>query len=201
MNTNYKHFLEQLKGLMLSNPEAVEIMRQDSSIRLYEYEIYNELKRLELEDLFGLQLMNRAKTCYNIKGFGHLEYHIGLFHYDGEYRTINNISPTPQPKDEWLLNISFPTGAYFLIDDNIFNKSYLKELFDQMLEEFLAFNPKYVDRLNKSIYFTQETAKEVLDNWNSIVGKYKGMVSNELKKIKIAKLQAELSELEGDEDV
>ena len=114
-----------------------------------------------------------------------------------KYRKIDNISPLPQPTDEWLLKVGFPTGAYFLIDSG-FDKPYLSELFNKMLEEFLALNPKYVDRLNKSMYFTSDNAKEVLDKWDEITTKYKNLVGDELKKLKIEKLKAELEELNGD---
>ena len=80
---------------------------------------------------------------------------------------------------------------------NGFNKLYLSELFNKMLGEFLALNPKYVDRLNDSMYFTSDNAKEVLDKWNEITVKYKNLVEDELKKLKIEKLKAELEELNG----
>ena len=99
--------------------------------------------------------------------------------------------------DEWLLKISFPTGAYFLIDGSSFDKPYLSELFNKMLEEFLALNPKYVDRLNKSMYFTSDNTKEVLDTEYEITTKYKNLVGDELKKLKIEKLKAELEALNG----
>ena len=67
-----------------------------------------------------------------------------------------------------------------------------------MLGEFFNLNPKYVDRLNKSMYFTSDNAKEVLDKWGEITTKYKNLVGGELKKLKIEKLKAELEELNGD---
>ena len=96
------------------------------------------------------------------------------------------------------MKVGFPTGAYFLIDGGSFDKPYLNDLFNKMLGEFLALKPKYVDRLNKFMYFTSDNAKEVLDKWGDITAKYKNLVGDELKKLKIENLKAELEELNGD---
>ena len=196
-NKEYLKFLKTLLKFTENNVEHFDKLN-NTSIRLSKDQILVEIDKLNLSNKFGFELLDRGHTCYTPKGFSYLDYHIILAHYDGKYREINNISPTPQPKDEWLLNIRFPTGAYFLIDGSGFDKPYLIDLFNKMLEEFLALSPKYVDRLNKSMYFTSDNAKEVLDKWNEITTKYKNLVSNELKKLKIEKLKAELEELNGD---
>ena len=195
-NKEYLKFLKTLLKLTENNVEHFDKLN-NTSIRLSKDQILVEIDKLNLSNKFGFELLDRGHTCYTPKGFSYLDYHIILAHYDGKYREINNISPTPQPKDEWLLNIRFPTGAYFLIDGGSFDKPYLSDLFNKMLGEFLALNPKYVDRLNQSMYFTSDNAKEVLDKWNEITTKYKNLVGDELKKIKIEKLKAELEELNG----
>lgn len=196
-NKEYLKFLKTLLNFTDSNFDHFEKLNK-SGVCLSRIRILDEIDRINLSNKFGFGLLDRGHTCYTPKGFSHLDYHIILAHYDGKHREIHNISPTPQPKDEWLLNIRFPTGAYFLIDGSSFDKPYLSELFNKMLEEFLALNPKYVDRLSKSIYFTSDNAKEVLDKWYEITAKYKSLVSDELKKLKIEKLKAELEELNGD---
>ena len=195
-NKEYLKFLKNLLKFTENNVEHFDKLN-NTSIRLSKDQILVEIDKLNLSNKFGFELLDRGHTCYTPKGFSYLDYHIILAHYDGKYREINNISPTPQPKDEWLLNIRFPTGAYFLIDGGSFDKPYLSDLFNKMLGEFLALNPKYVDRLNKSMYFTSDNAKEVLDKWNEITTKYKNLVGDELKKLKIEKLKAELEELNG----
>lgn len=196
-NKEYLKFLKTLLKLTENNTDHFDRLN-NSNIRLSKNQIVDEIDKINLSNEFGFELLDRDYTCYTPKGFGHLAYHIILAHYDGEYRLINNISPTPQPTDEWLLNISFPTGAYFLIDGGGFDKPYLSDLFNKMLGEFFNLNPKHVDRLNKSMYFTSDNAKEVLDKWNEITAKYKNLVGDELKKLKIEKLKAELEELNGD---
>ena len=195
-----KEYLKFLKTLLKFNENNVEHFDKlnNTNIRLSKNQILVEINKVNLSNEFGFELLDRGHTCYTPKGFSHLDYHIILAHYGGEYRTVNNISPLPQPEDEWLLNIGFPTGPYFLIDDSIFDKPYLSDLFNKMLGEFFALNPKYVDHLNKSMYFTSDNAKEVLDKWDEITTKYKNLVGDELKKLKIEKLKAELEELNGD---
>ena len=196
-NKEYLKFLKTLLKLTEGNVEHFDKLN-NTSIRLSKNQILDEIDKVNLSNKFGFELLDRDYTCYTPKGFGHLTYHIILAHYDGVYRKIDNISPLPQPSDGWLLNISFPIGAYFLIDGGSFDKPFISDLFNKMLGEFLALNPKYVDRLNKSMYFTSDNAKEVLDKWNEITTKYKNLAGDELKKIKIEKLKAELEELNGD---
>ena len=196
-NKDYLKFLKNLLNFTESNFDHFEKLNK-SGVCLSRIRILDEITKVNLSNEFGFELLDRGYTCYTPKGFSHLDYYIILAHYDGKHREVNNISPTPQPTDEWLLSIHFPTGAYFLIDGGSFDKPYLSELFSKMLGEFIALNPKYVDRLNKSMYFTSDNAKEVLDKWYEITAKYKSLVSDELKKLKIEKLKAELEELNGD---
>ena len=196
-NKEYLKFLKTLLKLTENNVEHFDKLN-NTGIRLSKHQILDEITKINLSNKFGFELLDRGYTCYTPKGFSNLDYHIILAHYDGECRKVNNISPTPQPTDEWLLNIIFPTGSYFLIDDGSFYKPYISDLFNKMLEEFLALNPKYVDRLNKSMYFTSDNAKKVLNKLHEITTKYNNLVGDELKKLKIEKLKAELEELNGD---
>ena len=196
-NKEYLKFLKTLLKFTESNVEHFDKLN-NTGIRLSKNQILDEITKINLSNKFGFELLDRGYTCYTPKGFSHIDYHIILANYDGECRKVYNISPTPQPTDEWLLKIIFPTGAYFLIDDGSFYKPYISDLFNKMFGEFLALNPKYVDRLSKSMYFTSDNAKDALDKWDDITTKYKNLVSNELKKLKIEKLKAELNELNGD---
>ena len=198
-NKEYLKFLKTLLKLTENNTDHFDRLN-NSGVRLSKNQILDEITKVNLANEFGFELLDRGYTCYTPKGFSHLDYHIILAHYDGKHREINNISPTPQPKDEWLLNIRFPTGPYFLIDGGGFDKPYLSGLFNKMLEEFIALNPKYVDRLNKSMYFTSDNAKDALDKWDDITTKYKNLVSNELKKLKVEELKAEFENLKAELD-
>lgn len=195
-NKEYLKFLKTLLKFTESNVEHFDKLN-NSGVRLSKNQILAEIDKIELSNKFGFELLDRGYTCYTPKGFGHLDYHIILAHYDGKHREIHNISPITQPTDEWLLNIRFPTGPYFLIDGSSFDKPYLSDLFNKMLGEFFNLNPKYVDRLSNYMYFTSDNAKEVLDKWDEITSKYKNLVGDELKKLKIEKLKAELEELDG----
>ena len=195
-NKEYLEFLKTLLNFTESNVDHFDQLN-NTSVSLSVNQILDEITKVNLSNEFGFELLDRDYTCYTPKGFSHLDYHIILAHYDSNNREVYNISPTPQPTDEWLLKVGFPTGAYFLIDGSSFNKPYLSDLFNKMLEEFIALKPKYVDRLNKSMYFTSDNAKDALDKWDEITSKYKNLVGDELKKLKIEELKAELEELNG----
>lgn len=92
--------------------------------------------------------------------------------------------------DEWLLLIKFPTGAY------IFGDSYPEKTFKTFFDELKSYKPKYLDSVNKCLYFDKSTAKDVIGDYKSIFKKYQGMVAEEVKQQKISKLQAELKRLE-----
>ena len=195
-NKDYLKFLKTLLKLTENNVEHFDRLN-NTRVCLNKNQIVAEIDKINISNKFGFYLLDRGYNCYTPKGFSHLDYHIILARYDGKHREINNISPIPQPTDEWLLNIRFHTGPYFLIEGGSFEKPYLSDLFNKMLEEFIALNPKYVDRLNKSMYFTSDNAKEVLDKWDEITTKYKNLVGDEMKKLKIEKLKAEIEELNG----
>ena len=60
--------------------------------------------------------------------------HIGFF--DGERRSISWSDDGRQPKNETLLYISYPTGAY------IFGGDYPTEFFQKFFLELKTYNPK-----------------------------------------------------------
>lgn len=95
-----------------------------------------------------------------------------------------------QPKDEWLLQISFSTGAYIFGDD------YPKELFQEFWQELKSYNPKYCDTNNKCLYFSVETAKDVFNEFPEILKKYYDKNKIDSKQRKINRLKKELDELQ-----
>lgn len=105
-NKEYLKFLKTLLKFTENNVEHFDKLN-NTGIRLSKNQILAEIGKANLSNKFGFYLLKRDHNCYTPKGFGHLTYHVMLAHYDGEYRLINNISPTPQPTDEWLLSIFF----------------------------------------------------------------------------------------------
>lgn len=97
-----------------------------------------------------------------------------------------------QPEDEFLLCVSYPTGAYF------FGKDYDTKLFDEFFQELTTFKPKYRDSENHSMYFTKEVAGRFLDEYGDITQKYRDRYNSEAKKRKMEKLREELAKLEDE---
>lgn len=99
-----------------------------------------------------------------------------------------------QPKYEWLLNISFPTGAYIFGDDY----DYQQQLFQDFIKELKTYNPDYSDTCNKSFYWKLENAKPIYEEFSGILRKYEDLNSAEFKQRKADKLRKELEKLESE---
>lgn len=97
-----------------------------------------------------------------------------------------------QPHNEWLLGISFPTGAY------IFGRDYdgQQQLFKDFFQELKSYSPDYADTINKNLYWKLENAKPIYEGFQAILEKYHERNKAELSQRKIESLRKELSELE-----
>jgi hypothetical protein len=115
-------------------------------------------------------------------------------------RTISWSDSGKQPRKtgEWLLSIRFPTGAYIFGDGSMFDKSYPKKTFDMFFKDLKGYQPKFCDAANHCLYFTDETAKAVYDDFYVLFDKYKGLVQDEMKAQRKEKLLKELEELSND---
>lgn len=97
-----------------------------------------------------------------------------------------------QPKNEWLFNISFSTGAYIFGEDY----KYQQQLFKDFFDELKSYKPDYSDTANNSLYWKLENAKTIYDKFRSILDKYRERNQSELKHRRAEKLRLELAELE-----
>lgn len=102
----------------------------------------------------------------------------------------------PRKTGEWLLTISFPTGAYIFGNGSLSDTSYPKKTFDLFFCELKSYKPKFCDTANNCLYFTEETAKAVYDNFYTLFDKYRGLVQDEMKEKHKQKLRDELARLE-----
>jgi ElaB/YqjD/DUF883 family membrane-anchored ribosome-binding protein len=96
-----------------------------------------------------------------------------------------------QPKDEWLLVISFPTGAYIFGDDY----EYQKKLFEDFFKELQSYNSKYNDVVNSTVYYAMDDANKIYREFESVLDKYKDRNKAELKQRKVEKLKKDLEKL------
>lgn len=160
----------------------------------YELDIRSKLKTkinvLEISNDFGINVMNVRVESYG--NFFKLNDYcsIGLW---GEVhrRTISWSDDGKQPSDEWLYQISFPTGAY------IFGEHYPTDTFNKFFDELKSFQPKYSDSNNHNLYFAKDTAKNVHDSFSDLMKKYRDLSKDEYKKNQINELEKKLELLKG----
>lgn len=99
-----------------------------------------------------------------------------------------------QPKNEWILEISFPTGAYIFGDDY----DYQQQVFQDFFEELQSYEPDYSDSHNNNLYWKLENAKAVYEDFNGVLNKYRERNQTEFKQRKADKLRKELEKLEAE---
>lgn len=145
---------------------------------------------LELRDVYGLNI--DPKKVYNLDYFKIGDYmSIGMWG-ERHRRTLSWSSDGKQPKDERLLSICFPSGAYILSEE------YFEDIFNEMWEEIKSYKYSYVDNMNNNILFSLNNAKEVFNGLNSIIKTYKEKTLERIKKNRIDKLKLELDKLENE---
>jgi hypothetical protein len=93
-------------------------------------------------------------------------------------------------KNETLLCIKFPTGAY------MFGEDYPVEFFQRFFLELKSYNPKYVDSTNKGLYFSLDNAGKIHNAYRDIIKKYREENLKDLKQRKIKKMKDDLAKLE-----
>jgi len=159
----------------------------DSSVDI-SYKLESLIIREEIQDSFGINLSN----CYD---YGTTYFKVDNDKYIAKYgskysRTISWSVDGKQPKDDWLLAVTYPTGAY------IFGEDYQKETFAQYFDELKEFEPKYVDEVNHCLYYTADKAKALYEKVDEILNKYKVISEDNRKASKIEMLKKQLKELE-----
>ena len=141
---------------------------------------------LELKEVYGLEI--DEKRINNIQ-YQELKNNVHLTFIDSERTTISWEDNGKKPKGERLIKFSYPTGAY------IFGGDYPTIFFEKFFFELKSFNPDYCDSANKSLYFKLENAKEVFNNYDSIVKKYYELNKEDFKQREIIRKQKELADL------
>lgn len=145
----------------------------------------------DIQESFGINLLScRDSSITHFK--------VGDYQWIAKYgsknnRTISWSDDGKQPEDEWLLAITYPTGAY------MFGEDYQKETFEQFFNELKGFSPKYVDTVNHCLYYTADKAKSVYEKIDEITKKFRGVAEENRKESKIEALKKQLEELEKEE--
>lgn len=159
----------------------------------------NHLTLIEWFEKYGLKL----KHEYEPYSFIHFRVngHISFSYYkdaqkdkeNGRGKYISCSDNGKQPSEEWLLVIGFSTGPLIFGDDY----DSQKPLFGDFFNELKSYNPDYSDSVNDSLYWKLENSKEIFEDFNNILNKYRERNRKELKQRKIEKMEKELSKLKG----
>jgi hypothetical protein len=151
-----------------------------------ELQAKNHLFGLELKEFYGLEI--DEKNIYNIN-YQELKDNVHLTFIDSERTKISWEDNGKKPKGERLIKFGYPTGAY------IFGRDYPTIFFEKFFFELKSYNPDYCDSANKALYFKLENAKEVFNNYDSILNKYYELNKEDFKQREIIRKQKELAYL------
>lgn len=179
--------------------EILNAIRKNKDLLVFdlsdlEYKAKAHLFGLELKEKYGLNIDPKRVDATDYERFSN-DRIIGLF---GEKRGRMISWPVDgrQPKDEYLFTVSFPTGAYIFGEGEMFNKEYPTEFFQRFWNELKGYKPDYVDEVNHGLYWKLENAKEIFNNYESVLGKYHDLNKEDVKLRRIEKMKKELAELE-----
>jgi len=146
----------------------------------------NHLFGLQLKETYGLEI--DAKRINNIK-YQELKNDVYLCFIDGINTTISWSDNGEQPDGDYLIKFSYSTGAY------IFGSDYPTDFFQKFFLELKSYKPDYLDSANKSLYFKLTNAKEIFNNYDSIIKKYYELNKEDFKQREIIRMQQQLDKL------
>jgi len=185
--------MEKINEAKKAYSEILETLKKYKDICVIDID---DLERKSKYHLFGIELKEKYGLNINPKNIRSLDWnsfgdHLSIGLWGEKYRrTISWSDDGKQPEDEILLEISFSTGAY------IFGQDYPTELFQKFFLEIKSYKPKYLDSHNQSLYFSMDNAKDVFNNFDSILKKYREINKKDFKLREIKRMKEELGKLE-----
>ena len=185
-----KEKIKAYKELLSVSEKYSEIFDEDSVVPRTK-EISGIIRALEVSECFGIPLKYLSFSNYLQVKNSYDEWTGIAFYPETADHPIGCSDTGEQPKNEWLYTIRFTCGAY------IFGDSYPTKTFEAFFNELKEFQPKYCDTVNNALYFADDVAKVVYDNFWPIFKKYKALVGEELKAKRKAELEKELALLSG----
>lgn len=155
-------------------------------------EVRKSLYAIRLQEDFGIHGVTRGMVRHvEPDVYVVINEHMHIASMGEKYcRTIAWSADRRQPKDEIMLVLTFPTGAY------IFGDSYPTALFNDMWAEIKTFNFKYVDDVNHNVYFSLDEAAPIANAFRDILQKYYKRFRDEFNVRRAAELRRELEKLE-----
>lgn len=183
MNTN-----DEIYKVLLNVLDNHKPLLNESFYSSMQTKILDEMFLLEIENLFQISIPVRERQK---KDYFNFDDYRGIYLFgEKSRRSVSWSDDDRQPEDEWLYMIGFSTGAYSL------NHEYPEKTFQEFFNELKRFNPKYIDTVNRNLYFHPENASFVHEVFPTLIKRYRDMAEEEIKQKKIEELQRELKELE-----
>lgn len=171
----------------------------EDRIELSKSTLETVIENLKVSERFGIPLQSVTGNYSGwLKVGNRWDDYMVLGYYDGKEtgRSISWSDNHEQPKNEWLLTIGFPTGAYIFGEGGMFDKSYPKKTFDLFFNALKEYKPKFCDTANHCLYFAEDVASVVYENFYILFDKYQALVQDEMNEQKKQKLREELARLE-----
>ena len=169
----------------------LKIARKNKDLLNFDFDVLelkakNHLFGLELKEVYGLEI--NEKRIDNIR-YKELKSNVHLTFIDGVNTKISWSDNGEQPNGEYLIKFSYPTGAY------IFGGDYPQVFFKNFFLELKSYKPDYIDSNNSSLYFKLENAKDIFNNYDTILKKYYELNKEDFKQREIIRMQKELDKL------
>jgi hypothetical protein len=182
----------KMENIKKAYEEILEVLNKHKDVVVFDV---RDLEGKSKKHLFGIELKEKYGFNIDPKNINSLDWNtfgdyrkIGLFG-EKHRRTISWEDNGKQPDDETLLYISFGTGAYIFGDD------YPTKIFYDFFQELKSYNPKYIDSVNKGLYFSLDNAGKIFNDFPEIFKKHSEINKADSKQRKIDKLQKELEDL------
>ena len=161
----------------------------------------NHLQLIDWFERYGIEIPH-SKNVHN-SFYVNINNHCDLIYFqDAKEDQLNNRGrfipyedDGKQPFNEWLLQLSFPSGAYIFGD--LFQDDYPKPFFDGFWQELKSYKPDYCDTANHGLYFSLENAKDIYQDFPEILQRYCKKNKEDVKKRKIQKMEKELEKLKA----
>ena len=124
---------------------------------------------------------------------------ISIYKIRGD-ETSRILNSDKQPNNELLMEYSHCTGSYMFGGGWLSDEYYDPELFDMYFEELKKYKYKYIDNLNRCIYFDLEEGFRLYKDYKNICDKYQKLFDERRNNAKIEKLQEELKRLKKENE-
>jgi hypothetical protein len=142
-------------------------------------------KQIKSFDWIRFQIDNNVSYYVNKK----TDNRIIAWYGNKHNRYISSPKNDIQPKNELLLRIEFPTGAY------IFGDNYYPDIFHNLYNSLKAYKPDYEDNQNHTLYWKIEKANKVFNAYPTIFETYKKQYENYSFDKRISELEKEIENL------